>query len=236
MIKKLLIKINMARKWIMSFFTQPGIITTLFHKHYYRHFEFGHFEKGARNNTSWQGVRVIKPTSDLWVYQEIIYDTKPDIIIECGTFEGGSAYFLASICDITGNGHIITIDNTDSPLRPKHPRITYVKGSTISDEAMERVRPLVKPGQRVMVILDSNHRKRYVLKELELYSPLVSLGGYLIVEDTHLNGHPIESDYGPGPMEAVREFMKNNSNFIVDKNREKFLFSFNHGGYLKRIK
>ena len=260
MVKKILIKLNIVRKWLRSFLTPPGLVTTLFHKKYYRYLEFGHFEKNQLNKTSWLGVRAIKPPSDFWVYQEIIWETKPDVIIECGTFEGGSAYFMASICDLMDHGRIITIDNTDSPLRPGHPRITYIKGSTISDETVANVRQLIKPGEKVMAILDSNHRKRYVLKELEIYGPMVSRDCYLIVEDTHLNGHPVESNYGPGPLEAVKEFMnpvrslarakgaspedlggatsngmKNNAQFVIDKSREKFLFSFNRNGYLRRI-
>ena len=234
MIKKTLIKLNMARKWLKSFLTPPGIIASIFHKQYYKWLEYGHFEIGGPNLTRWLGIRVVKPPSDLWVYQEIIWETKPDIIIECGTFEGGCSYYMASICDLLNNGRIITIDITDSPLRPIHPRITYVKGPTIADDVIALVRKDVPLGKKVMVILDSNHRKSYVLKEMELYAPLVSPGCYLIVEDTHLNGHPIESNYGPGPMEAVEEFLKHTAHFAIDRNREKFMFSFNHKGYLKR--
>lgn len=236
MIKRVLIKLNMARKWLKSFLTPPGLITSLFHKQYYRNLEYSHFETGGPNLTRWLGTRVVKPPSDLWAYQEIIWETKPDIIIECGTFEGGCAYYMASICDLLKNGQVITIDLTDSPLRPTHPRITYIKGSTIADDIIAQVRKLVPPGKKVMVILDSNHRKGYVLKEMTLYAPLVSPGCYLVVEDTHLNGHPIESNYGPGPMEAVEEFLKHNSQFGTDLSCEKFMFSFNHKGYLKRKK
>ncbi len=234
MIKRILIKLNMARKWFKSFLAPPGLVASLFHKQYYKNLEYGHFETGGRNITRWLGTRVVKPPSDLWAYQEIIWETKPDIIIECGTFEGGCAYYMASICDLLKNGHIITIDIADSPLRPAHPRITYMKGSTIADDVIARVRHSVPSDKRIMVILDSNHRKGYVLKEIGLYASLVSQGCYLIVEDTHLNGHPIESNYGPGPMEAVEEFLKHDSRFEVDRNRENFMLSFNHKGYLKR--
>ena len=234
--KKILIKINIVRKWLMSFATSPDIFTTLFHKKYYRNFDFDHFEKDPRKSTYWLGVKAIKPPSDFWVYQEILWETRPDIIIECGTFEGGSAFYLASICDLMKNGEIITIDNTESKARPVHPRIRYIKGATTDDNVIKQVRELVPSGKKVMAILDSNRRKRYVLKEMELYGPLVSKGCYLIVEDTHLNGHPIESDYGPGPMEAVKEFMGYTQDFAIDKDREKFLFSFNQNGYLKKVK
>jgi len=88
---------------------------------------------------------------------------------------------------------------------------------------------------KVIVILDSDHSKDHVLKELKLYSPLVSINSYIIVEDTNLNGHPIEPNFGPGPYEAVQEFLKQNNDFIVDKDRERLPVTFFPSGYLKRI-
>jgi cephalosporin hydroxylase len=84
------------------------------------------------------------------------------------------------------------------------------------------------------VVLDSDHHRDHVYKELQLYSPLVTSGCYLVVEDTHFNGHPILSNFGPGPMEAVTDFLKTSSDFVPDARRERFLMTFNPGGYLKR--
>ena len=89
--------------------------------------------------------------------------------------------------------------------------------------------------EKKLVILDSNHSYNHVLKELRLYHPLVSKGSYIIVEDTNLNGHPVSPDFGPGPMEAVREFVRENRNFKIDLGMEKFVITFNPEGFLKRV-
>ena len=87
-----------------------------------------------------------------------------------------------------------------------------------------------------MVDLDSDHKKDHVLQELKIWSPFVTTGNYLIVEDTDLNGHPVRPDYGPGPMEALEEFLKENKDFAVDQTREKFLLTFNPRGYLRKTR
>jgi len=188
------------------------------------------------NNTFWLGVPVLKCPLDLWIYQEIIFEVKPDIIIECGTAYGGSALFLASICDLVNKGKVITIDIQDIPGRPPHNRIRYLIGSSVSKETIRRIEPLISEKDIVMVILDSDHRKEHVLEELRIYSNFVTIGSYIIVEDTNINGHPVYPDFGPGPMEAVEEFLKENRNFIIDESREKFFLTFNPKGYLKRIR
>lgn len=87
-----------------------------------------------------------------------------------------------------------------------------------------------------MVILDSDHKKVHVLNELKIYSKFVSKGSYLIVEDSNINGHPVLPNFGLSPMEAIKDFLKENKNFIIDKTKEKFFLTFNPNGYLKRIK
>jgi cephalosporin hydroxylase len=86
----------------------------------------------------------------------------------------------------------------------------------------------------VVVILDSNHARAHVAEELRLYHGMVTPGSYLIVEDTNINGHPVLRDHGPGPMEAVEEFLSGRDDFFADTSREKFFLSFNPGGYLRR--
>jgi cephalosporin hydroxylase len=196
-----------------------------FHALYYNSMVFAH--------TSWLGTPALKCPLDLWVYQEIIHELRPDVIVETGTASGGSAYFLASICDLVGHGEVITIDVEEEPSRPQHPRITYLRGSSTDEAVLEQVRQRVQPRSRVVVILDSDHRKAHVLAELAAYSQFVTPGSYLIVEDTNL-GHPVRPDFGPGPMEAAAEFLADHPEFANDPSREKHLLTFNPRGYLRR--
>jgi len=201
-----------------------------FHKLYYES------DEKTWKNTFWLGIPAQKCPLDLWIYQEIIFETKPGIIIETGTANGGSALFLATICDLSGKGEVITIDIESRENKPEHPRIKYFLGSSTSKAIVEGVQSFVRGKDGIMVILDSDHNREHVLKELEIYSKFVTRGGYLIVEDTNLNGYPVEPDFGPGPMEAVEEFLGTNKDFMIDKSREKFYLTFNPNGYLKRTK
>ena len=199
-----------------------------FHREYY-------YSK-VWSETYWLGKHVFKCPLDLWVYQEIIFETKPNLIIETGTFHGGSALFFANLLDILEKGEVVTIDVDRMPDMPVHKRITYIEGSSISPEVIEKVIAHAKGYERVMVFLDSDHTKTHVLKELEAYGKLVSKDCYLIVEDTNLNGHPVYSGFGqgPGPMEAVEEFLMKNKDFVPDTSREKFMLSFNPLGFLRK--
>jgi cephalosporin hydroxylase len=187
-------------------------------------------------NTYWLGVPVFKCPMDLWVYQEIISNVRPDVIIECGTWKGGSALSMAHILDILDNGKVLTIDIDDVQGRPEHKRINYLLGSSTSEDIVATAKQLIRSNERVMVVLDSDHHEQHVLNELRIYSRFVSKGSYLIVEDTNLNGHPVKPDFGPGPMEAVNQFLKETSDFIVDKSKEKFYMTFNPNGYLIKVR
>jgi cephalosporin hydroxylase len=178
----------------------------------------------------------LKCPLDLWIYQEIIQDTLPDLIIESGTFLGGTTLFLASICELIGHGKIVSIDVDERENRAEHNRITYLTGSSISTEILDTLKALKSPTDKVMVILDSDHHQDHVFSELKHYSPFVTLNNYLIVEDTNINGHPVYSDFGPGPMEAIERFLSINDGFVVDEEREKFYLTFNPCGYLKRVR
>jgi cephalosporin hydroxylase len=201
-----------------------------FHELYYSN------HKRTVGNTFWRGVQAAKCPLDLWVYQEIMFERRPDVIVETGTFMGGSAYFMASVCDMLDSGRIITVDLKERrPERlPQHPRIDYRHGSSIEPEVVAGVRESIRPAERVMVVLDSDHRCDHVLAELQAYSPLVTPGDYLIVEDTNINGHPITPQFGPGPMEAVDQFLAADDRFAIDDSREKFYLTFNPRGYLRR--
>lgn len=205
-------------------------ITKHFHTLYYG------TSKQTWENTYWFGTPLLKCPMDLWIYQEIIHEVKPDVILECGTKDGGSARFMAHLLDILNHGRIITVDIAQPSIPPPaHPRIEYILGSSTAPETVSKVKSRIQPGEKVMVILDSDHRRDHVLEELKQYKNLVNKGSYLIVEDSNVGGHPVYKQYGPGPMEAIVEFMKNNNEFVIDKSKEKFYLTFNPSGYLKRI-
>jgi len=185
-------------------------------------------------NTFWFGTSAKKCPLDLWIYQEIIFEVRPDIIIECGTGYGGTALYLANICQLLQKGRIISIDIKPNDSRPAHPRIDYLLGSSTDDNIVRKVRGLIKDKLRVMVILDSDHTKQHVLDELRIYSNFVDRDNYLIVEDTNLNGNPVMKDFGESPKDAVEEFMKGNKNFVIDTKREKFYLTFNPKGFLRK--
>lgn len=200
------------------------------HIHYYNSGVWAH------GNTKWLGYPVMKYPSDLFLYQEIIYETQPDIIIECGTFNGGSSLFLCSMLDLINKGTVLSIDVAPQANLPTHKRLSYLKTSSTSELALQTVKNTISPEDTVLIILDSDHTKTHVLQELQLYHSFVTKGSYLIVEDTNINGHPVLPKFGPGPMEAVEEFLQNNNDYIIDETKHKFLISFNPKGYLKKIK
>jgi cephalosporin hydroxylase len=187
-------------------------------------------------NTRWFGVPVIKCPFDLWAYQELLFQLKPDVILETGTHMGGSAYFMASMCDMIGRGRIITVDIGDAPDRPTHPRINYMIGSSTDPEMVTHVNEAIAEGggETVMVVLDSNHHRDHVMEEMRLYSPLVSPGSYMIVEDTNINSWRPEDRRRPGPLEAVHDFLAQDDRFEIDRSWEKFFVTFNPSGFLRR--
>ncbi len=188
-------------------------------------------------DTSWLGVRTVKYPTDLWVYQELISQQRPDWIIETGTYLGGSALFLANVCDLLGTGRVISIDvaSGDYGPLPEHPRITYLRGSSVAETILAEVRERVAESANAMVILDSLHTYDHVLAELRAYAPLVSAGGWLVVEDTNVNGHPVLPQWGQGPMEAVETFVAEHRDIVVDRSREKFMLTSNPRGFLRRV-
>jgi cephalosporin hydroxylase len=197
-----------------------------FHKRYYD-------SEVWRGRTHWLGVPTQKTPFDLWIYQELLVELRPDLVVETGTADGGSALYLASICDLIQHGRVLTIDVREAE-RPAHPRIAYMLGSSTERETVERVRHEAENASAVLAILDSDHAAEHVLAELRAYAPLVTPGSYLIVEDTNINGHPVLPDFGDGPAEAVASFLAETDEFTVDHSLEKFGFTFNPGGYLRR--
>lgn len=190
---------------------------------------------GDTINLSWFGHQLAKCPLDLWIYQELVVRTRPDFILETGTYCGGSALYLAMLFDRIGSGQVITIDVEPQPNRPEHPRISYLTGSSIDPLVISRVRETIGR-KRAMVVLDSDHTAGHVYSEMLAYRELVHLGDYLIVEDTNVNGHPAWPGFGPGPMEAVDNFIAHTDEFVIDRRCERFLMTLNPRGYLKRVR
>lgn len=186
--------------------------------------------------TQWRGVSVFKPPTDLWIYQELIYNLKPDLIIETGTCAGGSALYMADLMRVTNTiGKIITIDINKEHLHEEFLlacqtwpyRIEFVEGSSTSQKVWQHIQMIASRKQKVVVILDSDHSYEHVTKELELYAPLVSIGSALIIEDT-------------GNCEGARQaahdwFVQHQKTFKQDFMCEKFMLTFNRDGYFERI-
>ncbi|MBL7068352.1 MAG: class I SAM-dependent methyltransferase [Candidatus Omnitrophica bacterium] len=186
----------------------------------------------------WMGKRAFKNPFDAWIYQEIIYEVKPDLIIEIGSAEGGSTLYFAHLLDIIGKGKIVSIDIERSKFNVRHRRIDVITGDSSSPETVAKVSRLCR-GRSVMVIHDGDHSKGQVLKDLKAYSNFVSMGSYLIVEDGIIDlfkpGDGIGT-YVDGPYNAVNDFLEDHPNFIVDKERERYIMTYNPRGFLKRIK
>lgn len=206
-------------------------IVQTFHKLYYSEGGDAFFD------LKYMGVPVAKCPFDLWQYQEIIYETRPTVIIETGTWCGGSTLFLRSILDMVlghGRGLIITVDL--SPLKKvEGAGIIQLVGNSVSSRVVNVVKDLISVDSRVMVILDSDHHRDHVLKELDTYGVMVTEGCYLIVEDTNVAGHPVRLDYGLGPWEALEEWLPHHPEFVHDSYRERLLLTFNPGGYYRRV-
>ena len=204
-------------------------------------FQKFYYDSYVWQKTKWLGITSEQTPTDNWSMQEIIDEIRPDYIIEAGTFNGGTTLFYASVLSyVNPNGQVITIDVepqvADASKRPLwKQRVELIVGSSVEPRVTDHIAQEVRD-KTVLVTLDSLHTHDHVLKEMEIYSKLVTPGSYLVVQDTNLNGHPVLPQWGPGPMEAVQEFLRTHDNFVVDRGREKFLLTFYPGGWLKRVK
>lgn len=190
------------------------------------------------NLTRFFDVPIGKIPSDLWMMQQIIFETKPDFIIETGTFQGGSALYFAWLIQSLGlPARVLTVDIIDmhraaatSPLWKKY--VDFYLGSSTDPAIVKKMADKVR-GHRVFVSLDSDHHMLHVLHELKMYSPMVHQGGYVVAEDTHVDGVPTVDDAREGPMAAVERFLDLDPGFERDYTRE-VAPSFNPGSWLKR--
>ena len=177
------------------------------------------------------GIPTVQTPSDAWIVMEILYEVKPDLIIEAGTYKGGSAVLWAIILEhINPDGRVITIDIEDQRERGAveipiaRERIDFLLGGSTDPEIVAEVHRRAR-GKRVLVLLDSLHSKEHVAAELEAYAPLVPIGSYVIVQDTLV-----------GPIRAIDEFLESNDTFIADRTRERYPDTNSVRGYLRRVR
>ena len=203
-------------------------------------------------NFTWMGRPIIQYPQDMVVMQELIWNVKPDLIIETGIAHGGSLIMYASFMEMMGiqNGSVLGIDidirkhnRLEIENHSMSKRITMIEGSSIDKEIAAKVKAIAKNYKTIMVVFDSNHTHEHVLKELELYTPLVSQNSYCVVFDTIVEDMPKGSfpnrpwDKGNNPKTAVWEFLKTHDGFEIDKELEnKLLITVCPDGFLKRVK
>jgi len=198
----------------------------------------------------WLGRPIIQYPQDIVAMQELIWDVKPELIIETGIARGGSLIFSASILQLIGGAGLVV--GVDIEIRPHnrqaieaHPmakRIKMIEASSIHENTAAQIRALATGRKPVMVFLDSNHTHEHVLRELELYAPLVTKGSYLVVLDTVIEDLPEDAfpnrpwGRGNNPKTAVKEFLMHNHRFVLESEIEnKLLLTVAPSGYLKCI-
>jgi cephalosporin hydroxylase len=198
----------------------------------------------------WMGIKTVQNPNDTWITQEILFEVKPDFLVEAGTYKGGSAAMWAMVLrEINPASRVITIDIEDQAGDAKklpifQERVDFLVGSSTAPNIVAEVKRRVA-GRSVVLILDSNHRKEHVLEELKAYADIVPTGSYIIVQDSDINGHPVVLDPNgsgayyaghPGPMEAIDEFLALDSRFQSDPRRERLLMTISPRGYLRRMR
>lgn len=200
---------------------------------------------------NWMGVPIIQMPADVMATQEVIWETKPDVIIETGVARGGSVLFMASLLELMGHGQVIGVDidirahNRDSiESHPMSRRVTLIEGGSVDDGVLAAVRAEIPEGARVMVVLDSDHSRDHVLAECRAYGEMVTPGCYMVVADTMI-GHVQEKDAPPNrsqkwfegnePLSALRDYMGETDKFEVDEVLNgKLILSSSPGGYVRR--
>jgi cephalosporin hydroxylase len=199
-----------------------------------------YYDSAVWKHLSYRGVRTLKLPLDMWNYQEIIAERRIEWVLETGTRHGGSALFFADLLAArAASGYVISVDVEHASLQiSAHPKLRLLLGDSASPFVVAQVAQMLPkpPRPPLFVILDSDHRKAHVLRELEAYVPMMQRGDYLVVEDSCVNGHPVRPEFGPGPMEAIGEFIRRNSDLLAaDSTREtKFGCTFAPRGYFTK--
>jgi cephalosporin hydroxylase len=189
---------------------------------------------------TWFGVTVQKHPFDIWVYQEMLYRMRPDVIIEIGHCVGGSTMFFAHMLDLLNHGRIVTIDITDGlrdtrPELSKHARIEWITADATDPRVAEHVKSKIKPDERVWIIEDSAHDFWTTYNVLEAYHDLIKPGDYFVVEDT-ICQHGLAEGPAIGAWEAVDAFLEQHPDWQVDRSMEKFSMTWCPRGFLQRKK
>lgn len=192
---------------------------------------------------SWFGRPIIQLPEDMVRFQEVVYRLKPDVIIETGIAHGGSLFFSASLCKAIGKGRVIGVDieirSHNRKAIEEHELfslITLIEGNSADPEVVEQIKELIKPGEKVLIVLDSNHTKDHVLKELNNYHVLVTPGSYIVATDgimQDLYDTPRgKSEWSyDHPVAAITEFIEKHSEFVV----EQPVWNFNESNLVKNI-
>ncbi len=184
----------------------------------------------------WMGIPMLKSPLDSWIYQEIIAETRPQVLVELGSHSGGSTLYFAQLFQLLGEGEVLSLDIDRSRYQARHERIVEITGDCSDPAILAQVQARCA-GKRCMVIHDADHRREAVLRDLELYGPLVSPGCYLIVEDGILDLFPASDHFGhlsEGPLPAIEDFLAGHPEFEVDQGRERYLMTYSPRGFLRR--
>jgi cephalosporin hydroxylase len=192
---------------------------------------------GNFENVTWLGKPVWQNVLDLWIIQETIFELRPALLVETGTNRGGSSWFYAQLFDLLDQGKVVTSD-IEKMHDLSHPRVEYLIGSSTAPEVMERVRVATEAADGpVMVILDSDHSERHVADELALYAPLVTPESYLLVQDGSTDTLPVFRSGRPGPLPAIRRFVRAHPEFQIDRERcDRFPITHHPDGWLRRLR
>jgi cephalosporin hydroxylase len=206
----------------------------LYHHHYvHQSYRYG----GGELQQKWMGHDILKSPIDCWIYQELMFSVKPDVLIELGVMFGGASHFYASIFDLIGHGEVLGVDISLAKVKSvDNPRIRYIEGSSTDPAVVEQVRRAVE-GKKVLVIADSDHEKGHVLREMKIYSDFVPVDSYYVAEDSLndvMGWHPVPNE---GPQAAVHEFLREDDRFVPDLRwAEKYILTLSPYGFLRRVK
>src|SRR6266853_1031744 len=206
------------------------------------------WQQKISNEPTWLGIPIIQTPEDSMMMQELIWKVRPDVVIECGVAHGGAVVLYASILELLGKGHVIGVDveirKFNRLALQSHPlsrRFSLIEGSSVDASTLSEVRRRIRPDDKVLVTLDSNHAAAHVAQELEMYSPLVTPDSYLVVFDGVMQVLTDAPGGSPAwdmdnPWHAVQAFLGSNDDFQIDPYYNRLKVTYCPGGFLKRVK